>query len=254
MLLIPKSTPFVSINAVGNNNYDYYSFTVTQPNTTVVFDIDYASGAGNSFDSTLSLYDSVGTNLAYSDDSSSFLGGGGSVSGLDSYLEWNFATPGTYYVQVGQWANGPISGNGSYQLQISLPNAIMGGGEGDGIRALTTDFSGNFDFNFGADGPEGEGVNYALSLGGESIESGIFALGEDGQPGEQIMLSLDESGAIIGTTEGSSPYFSISVDAGTGNVTFVQYQNVFHPDSADHDDARFHDASGRKHSADRDRD
>lgn len=152
-------------------------------------------------------------------------------------MEWNFATPGTYYVQVGQWANGPISGNGSYQLQISLPNAIMGGGEGDGIRALTTDFSGNFDFNFGADGPEGEGVNYALSLGGESIESGIFALGEDGQSGEQIMLSLDDSGAIVGTTEGSSPYFSISVDAETGKVTFVQYQNVFHPDSTDHDDA-----------------
>jgi VCBS repeat-containing protein len=232
-----ESTPFVSINAVGNNNYDYYSFTVTQPNTTVVFDIDYASGAGNSFDSTLRLYDSAGTNLTYSDDANSSLGGGGSVSGLDSYLEWNFATPGTYYVQVGQWANGPISGNGSYQLQISLPNAIMGGGEGDGIRALTTDFSGNFDFNFGADGPEGEGVNYALSLGGESIESGIFALGEDGQPGEQIMLSLDESGTIIGTTEGSSPYFSISVDAETGKVTFVQYQNVFHSDATNHDDA-----------------
>ena len=232
-----ESTPFVSINAVGNNNYDYYSFTVTQPNTTVVFDIDYASGAGNSFDSTLRLYDSAGTNLTYSDDANSSLGGGGSVSGLDSYLEWNFATPGTYYVQVGQWANGPISGNGSYQLQISLPNAIMGGGDGDGIRALTTDFSGNFDFNFGADGPEGEGVNYALSLGGESIESGIFALGEDGQPGEQIMLSLDESGTIIGTTDGSSPYFSISVDAETGKVTFVQYQNVFHSDATNHDDA-----------------
>ncbi len=232
-----ESTPFVSINAVGNNGYDYYSFTVTQPNTTVVFDIDYASGAGSSFDSTLRLYDSVGTNLTYSDDADTSLGGGGSVSGLDSYLTWTFSTPGTYYVQVGQWSNGPISGNGSYQLQISLPNAIMGGGEGDGIRALTTDFSGNFDFNFGADGPEGEGVNYALSLGAESIESGIFALGENGQPGEQIMLSLDESGTIIGTTEGSSPYFSISVDAETGKVTFVQYQNVFHPDADNHDDA-----------------
>ena len=224
-----ESTPFVSINAVGNNGYDYYSFTVTQPNTTVVFDIDYASGAGSSFDSTLRLYDSVGTNLTYSDDADASLGGGGSVSGLDSYLTWTFSTPGTYYVQVGQWSNGPISGNGSYQLQISLPNAI--------IRTLTTDFSGNFDFNFGADGPEGEGVNYALSLGGESIESGIFALGENGQPGEQIMLSLDGSGSIIGTTEGSSPYFRISVDAETGKVTFAQYQNVFHPDADNHDDA-----------------
>ncbi|PKN40591.1 MAG: hypothetical protein CVU60_14710, partial [Deltaproteobacteria bacterium HGW-Deltaproteobacteria-18] len=131
----------------------------------------------------------------------------------------------------------PIPVGGTYQLQVSLTDAIMGGGDGDGIRALTTDFSDYFDFSFGADGPDGEGVNYALSLGGESIESGIYALGENGQPGEQIMLSLGEDGSIIGTTEGSEPFFRISVDAESGKVTFVQYQNVFHSDATDHDDA-----------------
>ncbi len=235
------STPFVSINAVGNNNYDYYSFTVTQPNTTVTFDIDYAGNQGSHFDSTLRLYDSNGQYIlnSYQDDANTSLGGGGSTSGLDSYLVWTFANPGVYHVQVGSYYHGPIQGNGSYQLQISLPNAIMGSDAGDGIRTLATDFSGYFDFDFGADGPEseGEGVNYALSLGDESVASGIYALGEDGQPGEQIMLSLDGSGAIVGTTEGSSPYFSISVDAETGSVTFVQFQNVWHGDTEDHDDA-----------------
>lgn len=233
-----EGTPYVSVHGVANGSYDYYSFTVTEPNTKVVFDIDYGSGHGGSFDSTLRLYDAAGQYIefSYSDDSNPASGDGGSTSGLDSYLEWTFATPGTYYVQVGQFWTGPISDNGSYQLQISLPNAIMGSGDDDGIRVLSKDFSGYFDFDFGADGPEGNGENYVLSLGDESVESGIYALGENGEPGELIVLSMDEDGSIIGTTEGSDPFFRISVDAETGKITFAQYQNVFHPDTADHDD------------------
>jgi len=231
--------PFVSIHAVGNGQPDYYAFTVTEAGSTAVFDIDYGKDHGGSFDPYIHLWNSTGVRIASDDDQG---GDPGSFHSYDSYLTYTFTEPGTYYISVGQFPgssnpDNPIPVGGTYQLQVSLTDAIMGGGDGDGIRALTTDFSDYFDFSFGADGPEGEGVNYTLSLGGESIESGIYALGENGQPGEQIMLSLGEDGSIIGTTEGSEPFFRISVDAESGKVTFVQYQNVFHPDATDHDDA-----------------
>ena len=236
-----ETTPFVSVRGVGNGQPDYYMFTVTKAGSTAVFDIDYGSNYGDSgnFDSHIHLWNSDGIRLANDDDAG---GDPGSFSGLDSFLSYTFTEKGTYYISVGRFSgyetpDNPIPVGGTYQLQVSLTNAMMGSGDGEGIRTLSTDFSGYFDFSFGADGPEGEGVNYALSLGGESVASGIYALGEDGQPGEQIMLSLDGNGAIVGTTEGASPYFSISVDAETGKVTFAQLQNVWHGDTEDHDDA-----------------
>ncbi|PKN39986.1 MAG: hypothetical protein CVU60_17970, partial [Deltaproteobacteria bacterium HGW-Deltaproteobacteria-18] len=135
----------------------------------------------------------------------------------------------------------PIPVGGTYQLQVSLTDAIMGGGDGDGIRVLSADFSGNFDFAYGADGPGIiDRVNYDLSLIEESVSSGLFALGENGEPGAEIMLGMD-NGSIIGTVDGGTPFFRISVDGETGRVTFVQYENVWHAEDNDNDDSVFLD-------------
>ncbi|UTF50308.1 DUF5801 domain-containing protein [Desulfomicrobium sp. ZS1] len=123
-------------------------------------------------------------------------------------------------------------------LDESLSEENTVAGDGDGVHSLTEDFSSYFSFSYGADGPQSEGsVNYSLSLNGKSVASGIFAVGENGQHGAPIMLSLDGNGAIIGTVGESDPYFRISVDAETGTVTFEQFQNVWHDNPEEDDEA-----------------
>lgn len=235
-----ETQPYVSIHAVGSGAADYYAFTVTQAGSTAVFDVDYGMLQGGSFDPYIHLWDANGNRITYNDDGG--LSDSGSIHGWDSHLTYTFSEPGTYYISVGRFPgysdpNNPIPVGGTYQLQVSLTNAIMGGdGNGDGIWTTSADFSGNFDFAFGADGPAAAGgVDYALSLNGDAMGSGLYALGGDGVRGEEIMLSM-EDGNIVGRV-GDVAYFSISVDSETGVVSFTRYQNVWHADSDDHDDS-----------------
>ncbi len=192
-----ETQPFVSIHAVGSNAFDYYSLTVTQAGSTAVFDIDYAMYG---FDSTLRLYDSSYNQLQYNDD---YGYDPGTSHPYDSYMTYTFTQPGTYYIAVGQWPGSTVPAGAPYQLQVSLTNAIMGGDGSDGIWTATADFSGNFDFSYGADGPGS--VSYALSL----------AEGDDGEVGSAVHPGLDEhcsahdehgdtSGKVDDTT--SSPF------------------------------------------------
>jgi|GEM_PF-2970450 len=107
------------------------------------------------------------------------------------------------------------------------------------------DFSGNFDVAYGADTPGS--VAYVLSLAGEETGSGLFALdsentaeGEFGK-GAEIMLSMD-NGAIVGMV-GDTVYFSITVNSETGQVSFTRYENVWHADTGNHDDATWLNAA-----------
>jgi hypothetical protein len=64
--------------------------------------------------------------LARTDDSDPAWGQGGSISSLDSYLEYTFATPGTYYIEVGSCCSSPgqptnpVWAGTSYTLQVSI--------------------------------------------------------------------------------------------------------------------------------------
>ncbi|WP_052063934.1 DUF5801 repeats-in-toxin domain-containing protein [Nitrincola sp. A-D6] len=194
------------------------------------------------------MWNSDGTRIAYNDDASTALGDGGSSHAFDSYLTYTFATPGTYYISVGQFPGGsnpdnPIPTGGTYQLQVSLTNAVVGGA--DGVWTTSADFSGNFDVAYGADGPGS--VSYALSLAGEQMGSGLFALdpentteGELGQ-GAEIMLSMNGD-TIVGMV-GDTEYFQIAVDGDTGVVSFTRFENVWHSDTSDHDDAAWLNAA-----------
>lgn len=229
-----ETTPYASVHAAGNNAFDYFSFTVTEAGSVGVFDVDYAMPG---FDSTLRLYDANGTLLAEVDDYSQSAGAGGSVHPYDAFLSYTFSQTGTYCIQVGRyWAN-PLPAGGTYQLQVSLTNAITG--SGDGIHTISADFAGSFDVLYGTDGP-GD-TDYSLSLQGENLGSGMFALGENGGQGEEIMLSLD--GADIVGSIGDVTFFRITVDTETGRVTFVQYENVWHSNPDNPDDASWLDAA-----------
>jgi Bacterial pre-peptidase C-terminal domain len=136
--------PHTTVEGTGDDSVDYYSFTVTQAGARGIFDIDYAlvcnlqscaDFAG--FDAFIVLYDSNGTLpedslLDWNDDVShdQEVGEGGSITGFDSYLEYTFATPGTYYIAVGSCCDlpepPPVPAVGfegaatSYKLQVSL--------------------------------------------------------------------------------------------------------------------------------------
>ncbi|WP_158592083.1 retention module-containing protein [Pseudomonas cavernicola] len=134
-VLNSTTTPFVSINSIGNGAADYYVFTVTQAGSTAVFDIDHARAAdGSGLDSVIHLWDANGTRLTYNDDAAITSGAGGSAHDYDAYLSYTFAQPGTYYISVGSYLAGtdPFNPNNSisaglgYQLQVSLTNALTG--------------------------------------------------------------------------------------------------------------------------------
>ena len=104
----------------------------------------------------------------------------------------------------------------------------------DGIAAATIDASTGFATEiYGADGAGS--VEYALELDGVNVGSGLYALGANGAAGEEILLN--ESGGVITGSVGGVDYFTIEIDASTGEVTFTQLSNIWHADGTDADDA-----------------
>jgi hypothetical protein len=114
--------------------------------------------------------------------------------------------------------------------------------EGDGIRSVTTDFTGYFATpSYGTDGAGS--VSYDLILSSdEGVESGLYALGSGGEQGDPIYLFAND-GVIEGklNEDDTEAYFTISVDNDPesdtfGEVTFTQNMNIWHEDVNDADD------------------
>ncbi|MGL4406664.1 MAG: DUF5801 repeats-in-toxin domain-containing protein, partial [Notoacmeibacter sp.] len=112
----------------------------------------------------------------------------------------------------------------------------VGGGFPSGRATQTLGFASQFAAPvFGADGAGN--TAYAFVLAGANLASGIFALDASdtladadgiGQ-GAEILLNL--SGSTITGSVGGVDYFTISLDAASGAVTFTQLQPVWHPTS-----------------------
>ncbi len=132
--------PHISIQGVGDGTYDFFAFTVSNAGDRGIFDIDFTQGpGGTSFDSEIFLFDANGNFLRGNDDAGLTVGQGGSTFPNDSFLEVTFATPGIYYIGVGEFPSsgttGGITGDtitpGSvYTLQVSIQNHAVGGGGG----------------------------------------------------------------------------------------------------------------------------
>jgi hypothetical protein len=128
----------------GDGSFDYYSFTVDIAGSAAVFDMD-----DTNFDTELFLYSSSGTLLGSNDDA---VADPGTSSGVDSRLNFTFASPGTYIIGVGRFASSgapggitgdrPIAGD-QYRLHISLENHAGGAAEQFDI----TDANGNYSFH-----------------------------------------------------------------------------------------------------------
>jgi len=120
-----ESIAHVTIIGTGDNSYDFFSFTVVAVPSIGIFDIDYASDHGGSFDSYLRLYNDDDTFLDSNDDNGTSLGQSGSTNGLDSFLRYNFTEVGTYLIKVSRYSDQEISDGATYQLNISLESPIL---------------------------------------------------------------------------------------------------------------------------------
>ena len=94
---------------------DLYAFDVAAGQR-ISFDIDQAPA----FDSFLRLFDSVGRELAASDDKA----GPGELSSLNSYLEYSFTNSGTFYLGVSGFSN-------------TNYDAVTGAGDSAGLQERT---------------------------------------------------------------------------------------------------------------------
>ena len=139
------TVPHVTIEGTGDGTFDYYSFTIANAGDTATFDIDFGSTGGNgSMDTELFLYSSSGGYALVSNDDyyPASVGGGGSTSSLDAFIQHTFSAAGTYVIGVGEYNSygdyGGISGNvpdagDTYTLQVSIENHSLGGGGGAAV-------------------------------------------------------------------------------------------------------------------------
>ena len=99
------SLPRLEIRAAHNtaNDVDFYAFHLVAGES-LILDID-----NTNMDTMLWIYDASGVQLAANDDSSSGLGGSGSTSNNNSYLEYTAPTSGTYYVAFTQYPQNPLT-------------------------------------------------------------------------------------------------------------------------------------------------
>lgn len=141
-ILNSTTTPHVTIEATGDNTFDYYSFTVPTAGTVGVFDIDWTQPDGPSgLDTVMALWDAAGNVLAFNDDFDATAGAGGSLQadlftlGFDSFIEHGFDAPGWYFVGVaesagaltapdlGGWTidnSNPLAAGTNYTLHVSI--------------------------------------------------------------------------------------------------------------------------------------
>lgn len=111
--------------------------------------------------------------------------------------------------------------------------------DGDGIRTASADFSVYFvtgeDVDYGSDG-EG-GIEYSWNLDGTDVGSGLFALDPNEPDGKGDEIVLNQSGDVITGSVDGTPYFTITLDPVTAEVTFEQLENIWHDNTDEHDDA-----------------
>ncbi|MEZ6146189.1 MAG: DVUA0089 family protein [Planctomycetaceae bacterium] len=97
--------PHATISGTGDGTFDYYSFTVYEPGFRGIFDIDFTFPFGmfGTFDPMLFLYAADGTLLAQNDNIPlADPVDAGSMTRSDPYIDYTFASAGTYIIGVAE--------------------------------------------------------------------------------------------------------------------------------------------------------
>lgn len=154
-------------------------------------------------------------------------------------------------------------GNGIFQIEDDGPNSELAAGQvpdvmvldespllqdegGDfdpaGRSLITAEFADNFEVtvDYGTDGAGT--TTYSFVLNGTDVPSGLFAL----EPGDRetvidpfgrgAEIVLNQSGNTITGSAGGTPYFTIVINADSGQVTFTQLNPIWHGNTGSDDD------------------
>jgi len=185
----PNSVPYRSIFAQGIGNVDWFSFEGVAGDT-ITLDIDYGDSSddlgGRSFDALVRLYESDGSFIIGSDDSSVSDGALGSSSVQDSFLSYTLTSTETFYIRVSDSNNTAIGLGDTYVLNVSNPSA-------DTYGTIGGDFQGNDVIN------AGNGNDRAYGLGGDDEING--GRGDDtlyGGGGDDTIDGESDNDIIIG--------------------------------------------------------
>ena len=193
------SLPHATVNATAaGGSVEYYRVDVAVAGSQAIFDID---GTGTLTDSIIELVDSNGILLTRNDTGP---GDPGTTDGDDAYITYTFATAGTYYIRVGGFVPGqaaaqPLQAGQTYQLHISLQNAV----------ALTTTITANNTSSLVADG--GDGNDFLLgTLGDDTLTGGTgndtvsYANAFSGGSATGVTVDLNGQGSAQNTASAGS--------------------------------------------------
>jgi len=209
-----------TVLGTAEEQYDYYSFTITQGNSQGIFDIDFGDGYTNnpgSLDTEIALFNqATGEVLASNDDTNLTNGAGGSIVRQDSYISFNFDDPGTYVLGVGEFDTVPNSLQGlegdrvdpgdTYTLNVSLEN------QGTNISLPSDDLNPNH-FN----------PNYGINSGLFSVTQAAGNTGRLNINTQQ--LQMDAGAEIATTTLGAGSSRDITINA-TDDVEIINQSTI----------------------------
>lgn len=207
------ATPHVTLYGSGEGQEEWFSITVGAGETITV-DIDFAT-----FDSFVAIFDSSGAGpaLASNDDSTTNMGGAGSVVSTDSYLSYTVATAGTYYIAVSDVFATNIGSGEQFIMNVSV--------SGHGATSVIP--SGD-DQLFGGDGNDmliGEGGDDFIN--GDNGNDTLF-----GGAGDDSLYAGAGDNQVFGG-DGDDTYNEDTgngidvVDMGAGNDILVVKSNTF---------------------------
>ncbi|WVT77437.1 DUF5801 repeats-in-toxin domain-containing protein (plasmid) [Sinorhizobium chiapasense] len=116
--------------------------------------------------------------------------------------------------------------------QIAAPAALTVDETALGTNA-SFEVSDVFKAGFSAYGADGAGsVSYGLQLSGSAVGSGLFAHGENGTKGAEILLS--QTGNVITGAVNGTTYFTITL--ANGQVTLDQIKAIWHDNTGSNDE------------------
>ncbi|MCA8999444.1 MAG: DVUA0089 family protein [Planctomycetaceae bacterium] len=200
---INYDSPSSGYSIVPGDDVDMFRFTTTTSNQQVSIDVD--RGGSSTLDSYLRLFSASGSQLASNDDGAA----PGETSGLDSYLEYTFSTPGTYFFGVSAF------GNSSY-------NAVTGTGDS------TASTTGSYTVTIQDIGDANDAISEATTLSNGVPRTG-FAIEDATNGGEDVdMFRFSATaGQMIG----------IDVDRISGNLdSYLRLFNASGTQLASNDD------------------
>ncbi|MGZ9098199.1 MAG: Ig-like domain-containing protein [Brevundimonas sp.] len=211
--LADPTDPSVRIQGSIATSVDQDVFRIDlQPGETLTLDIDFAgiiAGVGG-LDSFVFLYDAAGNLMNFNDDSSTGLGGGGSTSTMDSFLQFVSAAGGTYYIVVKDFDLFGQSSAGTYALNVSVDSQNLQLTDTGAMTFADVDLRDDHTVSVAAQGADYLGALTAVVSNAST---------NDGAGGVQWTFSVANAAVqFLAEGETRTQSYVVSVDDGQGGV------------------------------------